>query len=203
MAQDEARAIVDADPRAGATRAPRGWCARSRSGGRGGWRWRGWGERDRSPGPALRSSAMCGMTGWVDWERDLRDQRDVLLKMARTLALRGPDAEGTFVTERAALAHRRLIVLDPEGGKQPMSCKYGERTYAITYNGELYNFVELRRELDRTGAPVRDALGYGGAAARLRRMGRATASSGSTASSRSGSGTGHSSGWCWRATTWG
>src|SRR6476661_1509878 len=99
------------------------------------------------------SPSMCGITGWVDWSRDLRGQgeKGVLLKMARTMALRGPDAEGTFVTERAALAHRRLIVLDPEGGKQPMSCKYGDRTYAITYNGELYNFVELRQELTKLG----------------------------------------------------
>lgn len=94
---------------------------------------------------------MCGITGWIDWERDLRQQEPTLLAMARTLAKRGPDAEGTFVTERAALAHRRLIVLDPEGGKQPMTCRYGERTYAITYNGELYNFVELRRELADLG----------------------------------------------------
>src|SRR4051794_24046652 len=93
----------------------------------------------------LPSTPMCGITGWVDWSRDLRSEKDVLLKMARTMALRGPDAEGTFVTERAALAHRRLIVLDPEGGKQPMSCRYGDRTYAITYNGEIYNFVELRQ----------------------------------------------------------
>lgn len=94
---------------------------------------------------------MCGITGWLDWERDLTEQRGALEKMAKTLAPRGPDAQGLWITPRIALAHRRLIVLDPKGGKQPMTRRRGEATYAITYNGELYNFVDLRRELETRG----------------------------------------------------
>lgn len=69
--------------------------------------------------------------------------------MKRTLTPRGPDAEGTYFDEDAALVHRRLIVIDPEGGKQPMH--YPDRNTIIIYNGELYNTPELRTELMSRG----------------------------------------------------
>ncbi|MFZ5650538.1 MAG: asparagine synthase (glutamine-hydrolyzing) [Bacillota bacterium] len=94
---------------------------------------------------------MCGITGWIDWERDLTLERPVLEAMTGTLALRGPDASGYFISPRAALGHRRLIVVDPVGGGQPMTRQKGERVYAITYNGELYNTLELRRQLEARG----------------------------------------------------
>ncbi|EFH84204.1 asparagine synthase (glutamine-hydrolyzing) [Ktedonobacter racemifer] len=90
---------------------------------------------------------MCGITGWIDWEQDLSQQQAVLEQMACTLKERGPDSEGYWLSPHAALAHRRLIVIDPVGGKQPMLFTQGEQTYALTYNGELYNFRELREEL--------------------------------------------------------
>lgn len=90
---------------------------------------------------------MCGITGWIDWEQDLSEQQAVLKEMAWTLKERGPDGEGYWLSPRAALAHRRLIVIDPVGGKQPMLFTQGEQTYALTYNGEIYNFRELREEL--------------------------------------------------------
>lgn len=94
---------------------------------------------------------MCGITGWIDWERDLRDERPVLERMTRCLLHRGPDDERLWLSPRAALGHRRLTVVDPEGGGQPMTRRVGGRIYTMTYNGELYNTQELRAELERLG----------------------------------------------------
>lgn len=94
---------------------------------------------------------MCGIAGWIDWEGDLTQPDPALAAMAETLACRGPDAAGTWLSPHAALAHRRLIVVDPAGGGQPMVRRYGDRTYVLTYNGELYNTPELRHELEERG----------------------------------------------------
>ncbi|MBI2874511.1 MAG: asparagine synthase (glutamine-hydrolyzing) [Firmicutes bacterium] len=94
---------------------------------------------------------MCGITGWVDWDLDLCHEGPTLEAMVGTLAKRGPDAAGIRLSTRAALGHRRLVVVDPQGGSQPMTYRQGERTYTITYNGELYNTPELRRELESRG----------------------------------------------------
>ena len=94
---------------------------------------------------------MCGITGWIDWKIDLTQQQRVVETMVETLAFRGPDAVGFWLSPHAALAHRRLIVVDPAGGKQPMIRCRGEQDYIITYNGELYNTPELRQELADRG----------------------------------------------------
>ena len=86
---------------------------------------------------------------FVDYERDARRGGPILHGMKRTLTPRGPDAEGTYFDEDAALVHRRLIVIDPEGGKQPMHSP--DRNTIIIYNGELYNTPELRTELMSRG----------------------------------------------------
>src|SRR5699024_2147904 len=62
-----------------------------------------------------------------------------------------PDAQGIWLSQRAGLCHRRLVVIDPEGGSQPMVRRYGERNLIITYNGTLYNMEELRRDLTARG----------------------------------------------------
>ncbi|GAW91987.1 asparagine synthase (glutamine-hydrolyzing) [Calderihabitans maritimus] len=94
---------------------------------------------------------MCGIAGWIDWEANLTHQRATVEAMGDTLACRGPDAAGTWLSRHVALTHRRLIVVDPEGGNQPMIRERGNQTYVITYNGELYNTPELRRELEQRG----------------------------------------------------
>ncbi len=94
---------------------------------------------------------MCGIAGWVDWDADLRGERATLETITRKLSPRGPDAEGYWQSEHVAIGHRRLIVVDAEGGRQPMVKRYGERTFVLTYNGELYNTAELRTELERLG----------------------------------------------------
>ena len=90
---------------------------------------------------------MCGIVGVVDWRRDLTLQKDILVGMTQALIPRGPDAEGYWLSPRAAFGHRRLVVVDPQGGRQPMIRQRGEHTFIMIYNGELYNTSEIRQEL--------------------------------------------------------
>lgn len=94
---------------------------------------------------------MCGITGWIDWRKDLTGHSTILEGMTETLTERGPDASGTWISQHCALGHRRLSVMDPENGAQPMIRKYGDNTYTIVYNGELYNAPELKKELEQRG----------------------------------------------------
>lgn len=94
---------------------------------------------------------MSGIAGWIDWKEDLTLQGPMIAHMADTLCHRGSDAEGRWLSPRAALAHRRLNVIDPHTGGQPMVYQAGERTYVVTYNGAIYNFRELQCELERLG----------------------------------------------------
>lgn len=98
---------------------------------------------------------MCGITGWIDWEQDLTRQGLIIEKMVSVLAARGPDDSGKWLSPRAALGHRRLSVVDPEGGAQPMIKSRDGRTYVISYNGELYNTSEVRNELISKGYTFR------------------------------------------------
>jgi asparagine synthase (glutamine-hydrolysing) len=90
---------------------------------------------------------VCGITGWVDYERDLTTERRTALEMTRTMRFRGPDDEGLWIDPHVALGHRRLAVIDVEGGVQPMS----DGPATIVYSGEAYNFRELRRDLETRG----------------------------------------------------
>ena len=94
---------------------------------------------------------MCGIAGWLDNKIDLTQKSDVLAAMSRTLERRGPDEHGESVRRCAALLHRRLSVIDPENGHQPMSTLYNGEKYTIVYNGELYNTGELRDRLREAG----------------------------------------------------
>jgi asparagine synthase (glutamine-hydrolysing) len=94
---------------------------------------------------------MCGITGWISFDRDLAREREILEAMTQTMACRGPDASGTWIDGPAALGHRRLAVIDIEGGAQPMSVHTSSGEVALVYSGEAYNFVELREELRRAG----------------------------------------------------
>ncbi|GAA5608993.1 asparagine synthase (glutamine-hydrolyzing) [Streptomyces platensis] len=95
---------------------------------------------------------MCGVTGWVDFERDLSSEHATAGAMTRTMACRGPDDEGLWLGRHAALGHRRLAVIDPEHGRQPMHTTAGDGSaVVITFSGEIYNFRELRAELASYG----------------------------------------------------
>ncbi|MYR85119.1 asparagine synthase (glutamine-hydrolyzing) [Streptomyces sp. SID685] len=94
---------------------------------------------------------MCGITGWVSFDRDLSAEATTLHAMTETMACRGPDDRGTWTEGPAALGHRRLAIIDLPGGRQPMSLVTPEGTVALVYSGETYNFTELRRELTNRG----------------------------------------------------
>jgi len=98
---------------------------------------------------------MCGIAGWIDYQQDLKEKGNIISKMSETLARRGPDAQGVYLEENVCLIHRRLIVIDPENGIQPMTIKKGDTNYTIVYNGELYNTDELRSELSALGYSFR------------------------------------------------
>jgi asparagine synthase (glutamine-hydrolysing) len=94
---------------------------------------------------------MCGITGWVAFRRDLRGEQATLDAMTETMACRGPDDRGTFVTEHGALGHRRLAIIDLPGGRQPMRVDTPQGPVALVYSGETYNFTELRAQLAGRG----------------------------------------------------
>ncbi|AGS67754.1 asparagine synthase (glutamine-hydrolyzing) [Streptomyces collinus] len=94
---------------------------------------------------------MCGITGWVSFDRDLTAEAGALHGMTETMACRGPDDRGTWTEGPAALGHRRLAIIDLPGGRQPMSVRTPEGAVALVYSGETYNFTELRRELTGRG----------------------------------------------------
>ena len=92
---------------------------------------------------------MCGFVGFSNLKRDLSssENRNILNILTQSLAHRGPDEEGFYTSKHVNLGHRRLIIIDPENGKQPMSCKYNDNTYTIVYNGQLYNAKDIREKL--------------------------------------------------------
>ena len=89
---------------------------------------------------------MCGIVGFTG-RREKR--QEILKKMSDAIAHRGPDGAGAYFDGPVALGHRRLSILDLEGGSQPMLNEDG--TVAIVFNGEIYNFMELREELQKAG----------------------------------------------------
>lgn len=94
---------------------------------------------------------MCGIAGEVSFGDSVIKNKDSFLKMQKVLAPRGPDQNGIYLNDNAALIHSRLCVIDVENGIQPMTAKYGENEYTLVYNGELYNTDEIRNELKLLG----------------------------------------------------
>ncbi|MFJ4787698.1 asparagine synthase (glutamine-hydrolyzing) [Streptomyces sp. NPDC088794] len=94
---------------------------------------------------------MCGITGWISFDRDLRTEAATLDAMTETMACRGPDDRGAWMRGPAALGHRRLAIIDLPGGRQPMSADTPHGSVALVYSGETYNFTELRHELTGRG----------------------------------------------------
>jgi asparagine synthase (glutamine-hydrolysing) len=96
---------------------------------------------------------VCGITGILNFTGEPVSPR-VLDNMTSSLAHRGPDGEGAFLEPGIGLGHRRLSIIDlTTGGSQPMATPDGR--FVVTYNGEIYNFLELRRELEAEGHTFR------------------------------------------------
>lgn len=96
---------------------------------------------------------MCGIAGFIHRDASMPVDELALRNMTSSLRHRGPDDVGQFIGPGVALGHRRLAILDPACGKQPMSAPLGN--VVLTFNGEIYNFVELRDELAGLGFAFR------------------------------------------------
>ena len=90
---------------------------------------------------------MCGIAGFTHNNRGADET--VINKMTRTITHRGPDQQACHFSTGIALGAVRLKIIDPEGGKQPLSTDDGRTT--IVYNGEIYNFSEVRQQLEALG----------------------------------------------------
>lgn len=92
---------------------------------------------------------MCGISGYFGFSRDTRVDRELVSRMNATLFHRGPDGDGQRDGSGYTLAHRRLAIVDLQGGLQPMATP-DERLW-VTFNGEIYNYLALREELEQQG----------------------------------------------------
>lgn len=92
---------------------------------------------------------MCGICGFVNFHYELVNARSIAKKMCQTLSHRGPDDEGYYLGDQAVLGMRRLSIIDIEGGHQPIFNE--DRTICSVINGEIYNFRELRKDLEQKG----------------------------------------------------
>src|SRR6266496_3280380 len=96
---------------------------------------------------------MCGIVGQFNFERCEPVERDLIVRMACSIAHRGPDDEGFFIAGPVGFGFRRLSIIDLGGGHQPMSD--AQETVWIVFNGEIYNYIELRAELRGKGHEFR------------------------------------------------
>jgi len=92
---------------------------------------------------------MCGITGFVYNSAERLAERDVLEGMNLCIEHRGPDEDGFYLNQNVGLAMRRLSIIDLAGGRQPIH--NADRTRWIVYNGEIYNYRELRKGLEERG----------------------------------------------------
>ena len=92
---------------------------------------------------------MCGISGIINYDLSKEVDDLDLEGITDVIAHRGPDGFGYWKNNNIALGHRRLSIIDIDGSKQPMSIK--DNLYTITYNGEIYNYLELKTELKDLG----------------------------------------------------
>ncbi len=90
---------------------------------------------------------MCAIAGMIG----LFSDQQIADRMLKTMKRRGPDGQGIYCRENCMLLHSRLAIIDPAGGAQPMHLSWGGEAYILTYNGELYNTEEIRKQLIALG----------------------------------------------------
>ncbi len=89
---------------------------------------------------------MCGINGF-NW-----DDKELAKRMDDTIKHRGPDSDGVYTDKQVSLAHTRLAIMDlSERGKQPMEYEHNDKKVVIVHNGEIYNFLEIKKELEEKG----------------------------------------------------
>jgi len=96
---------------------------------------------------------MCGIVGIFDITAKREINRDLLSRMNETQFHRGPDEGGLHIEAGLGLGHRRLSIIDLSHGQQPMHSQDGN--VVLTYNGEVYNFPEIKKDLEALGANFR------------------------------------------------
>lgn len=92
---------------------------------------------------------MCGIAGVLEFDRGAQPSMEGLRRMAKVLTHRGPDEEGFYTSGPVGLAHRRLSIIDLASGQQPMESPDGK--VCLVFNGEIYNYPELKAELEQKG----------------------------------------------------
>jgi len=90
---------------------------------------------------------LCGIVGFTNFKKKIQNENDLLKRMTDKIAKRGENEIGYYTTDNVCLGHRRLSIIDISGGSQPMTFKEGNKTYTIVYNGEIYNYDEVRKML--------------------------------------------------------
>ena len=111
---------------------------------------------------------MCGICGKMCLTEDAKVDRVLIEKMSAVMSHRGPDDQGVYVSRKIGLGHRRLSIIDLQTGSQPLSNEQGN--VWVVFNGEIYNYQELRNELIKKGHS--SANRYGSYRAPLRRAWR-------------------------------
>ncbi len=95
---------------------------------------------------------MCGIAGILNFSEKRADPV-LLVRMVEQIRHRGPDDFGIYTDKRAGLAHTRLSIIDLGAGQQPMHNE--DKSLSIIFNGEIFNYVELRKDLVRKGRTFR------------------------------------------------
>ncbi|MEO6837232.1 MAG: asparagine synthase (glutamine-hydrolyzing), partial [Ginsengibacter sp.] len=92
---------------------------------------------------------MCGIAGYLHFDKERNSDPALIKKMADIISYRGPDGEGYYVHKNIAFGHRRLSIIDLSTGNQPMFSD--DKSIVLIFNGEIYNYIELREELKKSG----------------------------------------------------
>ena len=141
---------------------------------------------------------MCGIAGIVAVDQLDQDAPSRAMRMRDIITHRGPDEAGLHCDAHAALAHRRLSIVDLSTGQQPLSNEDG--SVWVVFNGEIYNHADIRNDLEAHGHRLPDEVRHRNHRPRLRAVGRGVRRTGSAACSPSRSGTRRSAGCCSCAT---
>ncbi|PJF33510.1 MAG: asparagine synthetase B, partial [Phototrophicales bacterium] len=96
---------------------------------------------------------MCGICGYLSYKVNIQERKHILNRMCELVTHRGPDDHGIYVAGNVGLGHRRLSIIDLSSGHQPMQNDDG--SLCIVFNGEIYNFPEVKHQLQSKGFSFR------------------------------------------------